>query len=261
MDAGEFHGRELGKFKQAAFAVLPLGSFEYHGPHSPFGTDIFLAEGFSNLIRKDLNGVIYPAVPYSSCPGKTANYEGTISVRPSTMIEYLSDILEGILKLGIHRIVLLNAHDANMGLTRSVTEYVTIRHPEAKFLLVNWWQMVEVGKSAEIGFIGTSGRGHGGPFEMSAVKGLRPDLVNVKPEDPEFREIDKYSTLPYVTVEGSPEAWDGYTGLISQTAIDKGKMIVKEAAENMNKLIENWIFGTKEGDNHESGVKKANNRD
>lgn len=248
MNALELHGRQLDKFKKASFVVLPLGSFEYHGPHSPYGTDIILAESFGDLIKKDLGGIVYPAVPYSSCPGKTAEYPGTISIRPSIMLEYLSDILEGILKLGVQRIILLNAHDANMGLSRSVAEYITIRHPNAKFLLINWWQMVEIEKAEELGFIGTSGRGHGGPFEMSAVKAFRPDLVNVEQEDHEFSETNKYLTLPYITIEGRPENWDGYTGLIGQTGQEKGEVIVRAAADNMNKLIENWLIGTGKGD-------------
>ncbi|MDQ0862318.1 creatininase family protein [Bacillus sp. V2I10] len=248
MNALELHGRQLDEFKKAAFVVLPLGSFEYHGPHSPYGTDIILAEGFGDLIQKDLGGIVYPTVPYSSCPGKTAKYPGTISVRPSIMLEYLSDILQGILELGTERIVLLNAHDANMGLSRSVAEYITIHYPNAKFLLINWWQMVEVGKAEELGFIGTTGRGHGGPFEMSTVKAFRPDLVNVEREDNEFNETNKYSTLPYITVEGTPESWDGYTGLIKQTAQEKGEVIVRAAADNMNKLIKNWLIGTERGD-------------
>ncbi|MGX1195972.1 creatininase family protein [Metabacillus sp. SLBN-84] len=248
MNASEMHGRDLDELKQAPFAVLPLGSFEYHGPHSPFGTDIILAEGFGALIKKELGGIVYPAVPYSSCPGKTANYPGTVSIRPSIMLEYLSDLLEGILQLGIKRIILLNAHDANMGLSRSVAEYVTIRHPEAKFLLINWWQMVEVEKAEQIGFEGTSGRGHGGPYEMSAVKAFRPDLVNVQKEDAEFRDTAKYSTHPYITVEGNPESWDGYTGRIGQTALNKGEVIVRAASKNMNNLIENWLIGTEGGE-------------
>jgi len=238
MDASQIQGRQMPEIMKKRFAVLPLGSFEYHGPHSPLGTDNILAEGFSNLIDNKLGGIVYPVIPYSACPGKTANYLGTISVRPSVMIEYLSDVLTGILSLGVSKVVLLNAHDGNMGIARSVAEYVTINYPDVKFLLINWWQMYG---QDELGFIGTSGRGHGGPFEMSAVQGFREDLVNVQPEDCEYKEKVLYSEFPYITVEGKPDAWDGYTGLISQTSSQKGKLIISTVKKNMNKLIENWL--------------------
>jgi creatinine amidohydrolase/Fe(II)-dependent formamide hydrolase-like protein len=43
---------------------------------------------------------------------KTQHYSGTVSIRPSVFIDYLSDIVEGVCQLGIRNIVLLNAHDA-----------------------------------------------------------------------------------------------------------------------------------------------------
>jgi creatinine amidohydrolase len=241
LNACDIHGRDLKILEQARFAVVPLGSFEYHGPHSPLGTDIVLADGFANLIEPSLGGAMFPTVPYSACPGKTNKYKGTISIRPSIFQEYLIDITMGILEQSIKKILLLNAHDGNMGVSRSVAEYVTGKHPDASFLLVNWWQMVSFNAAEEIGFKGTKGRGHGGPYEMSAVKAFRPDLVHVELEDEEFMEVPPLSSFPYILVEGTPEAWDGYTGLIQQISIEKGKKIVEKASANMNELIKKWL--------------------
>lgn len=241
MKACDVHGRDLHSLSQATFAVVPLGSFEYHGPHSPLGTDIVLAEGFANLIDSSLGGAVFPTVPYTACPGKTNKYKGTIPIRPNIIQEYLIDITMGIIEQGIKKIILLNAHDGNMGVSRTVAEYVTGKHPDASFLLVNWWQMVAIDAAEEIGFEGTKGRGHGGPYEMSAVKALRPDLVHVIAADKEFKEEQPLSNYPYILVEGTPKAWDGYTGLIQQTSYEKGKIIVEKASVNMNDLIKNWL--------------------
>jgi creatinine amidohydrolase len=241
LKACDVHGRDLHSLSQATFAVVPLGSFEYHGPHSPLGTDIVLAEGFANLIDSSLGGAVFPTVPYSACPGKTNKYKGTIPIRPSIIQEYLIDITLGIIEQGIKKIILLNAHDGNMGVSRTVAEYVTGKHPDASFLLVNWWQMVAIDAAEEIGFEGTKGRGHGGPYEMSAVKAFRPDLVHVIAEDEEFKEMPPLSSYPYILVEGNPKAWDGYTGLIQQISYEKGKKIVEIASANMNELIKKWL--------------------
>lgn len=241
MKAHDIHGRDLNTLQEAKFAVIPLGSFEYHGPHSPLGTDIILANGFADAIDPHLGGVIFPTIPYTACPGKTSKYKGTIPIRPHIMTEYLIDITMGIIQQGMKKIILLNAHDGNMGISRTVAEYVTGKHPDASFLLINWWQMIEIDDHEELGFKGTKGRGHGGPYEMSAVKAFRPDLVHVEEGDQEFKEIPPLSPLPYVLVEGTPKAWDGYTGLIQQTSYDIGKKIVKKAARNMNELIKNWL--------------------
>ena len=241
MKACDIHGRDLNTLAQARFAVVPLGSFEYHGPHSPLGTDIVLADGFANLIDPSLGGAVFPTVPYTACPGKTNKYKGTIPIRPSIIQEYLIDITMGIIEQGIKKIIFLNAHDGNMGVSRTVAEYITGKHTDASFILVNWWQMVAIDAAEEIGFEGTKGRGHGGPYEMSAVKAFRPDLVHVESVDTEFKELEPLSSCPYILVEGTPKAWDGYTGLIQQTSYEKGKNIVSKASANMNELIKNWL--------------------
>jgi creatinine amidohydrolase len=241
LNACDIHGRDLKMLEQAPFAVVPLGSFEYHGPHSPLGTDIVLADGFAKVIDPILGGALFPTVPYTACPGKTNKYKGTISIRPSIIQEYLIDITMGIIEQGIKKILLLNAHDGNMGVSRTVAEYVTGKHPDASFLLVNWWQMVAIDAAEEIGFEGTKGRGHGGPYEMSTVKAFRPDLVHVRVGDEEFKEVQPLSSYPYILVESTPKAWNGYTGLIQQISSEKGKKIVEQASANMNELIKNWL--------------------
>lgn len=241
MKACEIHGRDLELLKTARFAVVPLGSFEYHGPHSPLGTDIFLADGFAEKIDSSLGGITLPAVPFTACPGKTSKYEGTISIRPGIFQEYLIDLTLGVIDQGIKNILLLNAHDGNMGVSRTVAEYITGLHPDVSFLLINWWQMVEIDAAEKIGFKETSGRGHGGPYEMSAVKAFRPDLVTVMKEDEEFSGVPSLSRFPYILVEGTPKSWDGYTGMIQQTSLEAGKKIVDRATANMNELIRNWL--------------------
>ncbi|WP_409345517.1 creatininase family protein [Paenibacillus sp. MBLB4367] len=243
MNVMNVHGREIGGMAdKVRFAVVPLGALEYHGPHSPLGTDIFLAGGFAERIDPALKPLLYPTIPYTFCPGKTGDYPGTVSIRPSVVVEYMSDVLEGICRLGIRNIVLLNAHDGNMGTSRTVAEFVTSRWKDASILLINWWQMAAAETTNGWGiFQGTTGRGHGGPYEMSAVKAMHPELVSVSDSDAELDSCPPLSPLPYILVEGKPQGWDGYTGRIKQTTLQAGKMIVEEAAVNMNALIRNWL--------------------
>jgi creatinine amidohydrolase len=243
MNIMNVHGREIAGIKdQVQFAVVPLGAVEYHGLHSPFGTDIILAQGFADRIDPALQPLIYPTIPYTSCPGKTQGYAGTISVRPTVFIDYLSDILEGICQLGIRNIVLLNAHDANMGPARTVAESVTGMYKDVSFLLINWWQMATIEFSEQMGiFQGTAGRGHGGPYEMSATKFFCPELVSVQESDLELDAGPSLSSLPYILVEGTPQGWAGYTGKIQQTSLEAGQLIVEEATKNMNQLIQKWL--------------------
>lgn len=243
MNVIAIHGRDVqDAFTEARFAVLPLGSIEYHGPHSPLGTDTLLAQGFAERIDPALSPLVYPVIPYTACPGKTSRYPGTISVGPAVFIGYLTAVLEGICSSGIRRIVLLNAHDANMGPARTAAEAVTGVYPDAGLLLLNWWQLTDPGFAERHGlFHGTTGRGHGGPYEMSAVKAMHPEWVKVAETDVELDSCPPLSSLPHVLVEGRPQGWNGYTGRIRQTSQEAGKQIVEEAARNMNAIIGSWL--------------------
>jgi creatinine amidohydrolase len=243
MDIREVHGRDLQTvLEEVGFAVVPLGSIEYHGPHSPLGTDVILANGFAERLHPGLKPLIYPVIPYTACPGKTRHYPGTISVSPSVITDYLYEIVDGICQLGIRNVLLLNAHDGNMGVSRTVAEAITATYKDASVLLVNWWQMVttQSAEEAEI-FIGTTGRGHGGPYEMSVVKAFRPDLVHVIDSDVDLTANQSLSNLPYVLVEGSPAGWNGYTGHVGQTSVEAGEWIIAEAVNNLHQLLENWL--------------------
>ncbi|GAX90735.1 creatininase family protein [Effusibacillus lacus] len=235
-------GRDLKKtVEEAQFAALPLGSIEYHGPHAPYGTDLILAEGFSRLLKGNYKGVLYPAIPYSACPGKTQHYPGTISISPSIMTQYVCEVLEGICRTGFTKILILNAHDANMGIARTAAEWVTGKFAPCSILILNWWQMVALETVAGWGVFSGSGRGHGGPYEISAVQALCPEAVQVMPDDPNFETPPPLSNYPYVLVERSPKGWDGYTGRISETSLETGKKIVKEAATNLSKVVQDWL--------------------
>ena len=34
--------------KKKKYIIIPIGTIEVHGPHLPFGTDLYIAEAFSN---------------------------------------------------------------------------------------------------------------------------------------------------------------------------------------------------------------------
>jgi len=237
-------GRRLDNIvTDADFAVLPLGSIEYHGPHAPYGTDLILSEGFSEAIDGQFSAVLYPAVPYSACPGKTMHFKGTISISSETYLCYVQDILHGILKSGFSKIVILNAHDANMGVARVAAEWVTGQVDPSSVLILNWFQMLSAETTNDWGVFSGTGRGHGGPYEISAVQAFRPDSVQVQADDEDLATPPPLTSLPYVLVERSPSGWNGYTGKIHETSIESGHKIVQGVKQNLNLILEKWVHG------------------
>src|SRR5262245_45522873 len=226
---------------RADFAVLPIGAVEWHGPHLPFGTDVILAAEFAARIRGDFTAVLFPAMPYSACPGKTSGHEGTIAIRPEIALAYLCDVLEGIVQSGFERVLVLNGHDANMSMARAAMEWVSGRR-RVSFLLVNWFQLLTPAETSHL-FHGHNGRGHGGPFEAAAVWSFAPESVNTAgvadlPPRPALG-----TDVQHVLVESYPTPWDGWSGYISQASRATGDEIVDRALGNLESVLQAWLAG------------------
>ena len=224
---------------RAHFAVLPVGAVEWHGPHLPFGTDVILASEFASRLRGDFSAVLFPAMPYSACPGKTSGHEGTIAIRPEVALAYLCDVLQGIVDSGFERVLVLNGHDANMSMARAAMEWVSGRR-RVSFLLVNWFQLLTPPETGHL-FSGHNGRGHGGPYEAAAVWSFAPESVDTAgvADLPPRPALD--TEVQHVLIESYPTPWDGWSGYISQASRAKGDELVDRALDKLEGVLDAWL--------------------
>jgi creatinine amidohydrolase len=245
----ELSGAEAPKvMAQAAFALLPLGSIEYHGPASPVGTDSILAEHFARHLAVRPDCIAYPTVAYTACPGKTRGHAPTLSIPGPIMLAYVTEILRGIVGAGIRHILILNAHDANMGIARAAAEALGEQDGDISVLIVNWWQLAS--ETDTQGLFASESRGHGGAYELSAtlaaMRSPGEDWI-----EPQAQPSDDPGTLrfapvvPAVLVETKPARWNGYTGCPSEASRDKGTAILAIAQRRLDHLIEQWLEGVR----------------
>ncbi|MDR2505497.1 MAG: creatininase family protein [Oscillospiraceae bacterium] len=217
--------------KQAKYALLPLASFEYHGPIAPVGTDAAIVQSLAERFADADDCLLYPQVIYTACPAKTRR-QPTISIEPDVMLGYLLGIMRGIQNAGITRLLVLNAHDGNMGIARAAAEAM---EDGFQTLIVNWWQLI----SDEKTMFSDGGRGHGGPFELSAAWASLgwTDMLG----DPAY-DLPSYKfPAPHVLVEASPKGFDGYAGRVSEASGAKGEDILNRAAEELRRVIARWL--------------------
>ncbi|TDE11495.1 creatininase family protein [Jiangella asiatica] len=226
----------------ADLAVLPVGAFEWHGPHLPLGTDLLLAEGFARAWAEDTDapsGVLYPSIAYTACPGQTRPWPGTVGVRPEVALPYLCDVLEGIVAAGFVRVLVVNGHDANMSIVRAAMEWVSGRG-RCSLLLANWFQLITPEETTEI-FGPLPARGHGGAYETSGVLGFAPDAVDLAATR-DLPPRPKLSTpSPYVLVESRPTPWEGWSGHVSLVGDDAGRRVRELGALRLRELVEAWL--------------------
>jgi creatinine amidohydrolase len=164
--------------------LLPLGSQEDHGPHQPMG-DYLLAEIMAERIARRATEQGTPAFVAPSLPFGVADYFGSspggLALSPESFRRVLLDLLEGVLRHGLRRIIILNAHGGNVPVIHEVT--LDVRHERG--VVIPSFYLWKIARQLMEARIGTAhGRfGHGAEPLLSLNMALRPACIGaVEPE-------------------------------------------------------------------------------
>ncbi len=105
----------------ATVAVLPVGSFEQHGPHLPLTTDTLIACLIAREIAATYGLFLLPPITIS-CSHEHAAFPGTVSISAGTLISVINDIAQSLDQSGISNLVLVNGHGGNYVLSNIVQQ-------------------------------------------------------------------------------------------------------------------------------------------
>lgn len=117
-------------------AVLPIGCTEQHA-YLSLATDSVLAERVAAEAAEPLGVAVFPVVSYGITPMFRA-YPGTVSLRVTTLLELVRDVLDALEGQGLRRVLIVNGHGGNSPLSGLVNEWMTT-HPRARVRFHNWW--------------------------------------------------------------------------------------------------------------------------
>lgn len=116
--------------------VLPLGCTEQHA-YLSLSTDSILAERVATEAAAPLDIPVFPVVPYGITPYFTA-YPGTVSLRVETYLRLVGDILDGLVRAGFRRFLLVNGHGGNAPVAAFAVEWAGSQ-PEVQVKYHEWW--------------------------------------------------------------------------------------------------------------------------
>src|SRR5581483_12271408 len=117
-------------------AVLTLGCVEQHG-YMSLNTDSIFAYRVAVEAAEPLGVPVFPPLNYGITPFFLA-FPGTVSLRSTTYLTVVRDMLDSLAFQGFRRVVLVNGHGGNVPVSPVLGEWMSA-HPECMAVLHNWW--------------------------------------------------------------------------------------------------------------------------
>jgi creatinine amidohydrolase len=165
--------------------ILPVGSTEQHGPHLPLNTDCLLPVGIALEVAKRLPLVVAPPIRFGArsrpLSGGGEGFPGTLSLRATTLISTVTEVLQALARSGFRRLCVQNWHYENAAYLWEACDLAAREAPDARILLVeNPMPDFSADDLVELfpaGFPGWDVE-HASIMETSLMLALHPELVH-----------------------------------------------------------------------------------
>jgi creatinine amidohydrolase len=231
--------------------MIACGPIEQHGPQTPLGTDLYIAEYVMHRCAEHLadNGypvVIAPTVPYVNALFSLP-YPGSVSIRRKVVEEYLFDLLASFASNGFRHLVLTSQHvdPPWVRTAQDVCERVNEEHDARaihgfeRFVV----DLLEDPSPLDLPGLDPRGEAHAGTYETAPMLYIQEHLVR-KPLLQELPPIPiEFSQMKRAESFRELGHGLGYTGDLSQTTKEIGKRIIEHYADRFKDLILRHVRG------------------
>ncbi len=133
--------------KTSTGIIIPVGSTEQHGPTGFIGTDALCPELLADEIGDRLGVMVAPTISIGMAQHHLG-FSGSITLRPTTMIAMVCDIINSLTCHGFDRFFFLNGHGGNIAtLNAAFSEIYAesslgkagVNRPSVRCHVENWW--------------------------------------------------------------------------------------------------------------------------
>jgi creatinine amidohydrolase len=163
--------------------IIPIGSTEQHGPNGLIGTDAICPETVARGVSERTGALVAPTLSIGMAQHHLA-FPGSITLRPSTLIAVVRDVVQSLARHGFARCYFLNGHGGNIAtVTAAFSEIhaetslgVGSNHPAVRCKLANWFGGERV-RAISRELYGDAEGSHATPSEVSLSWYAYPDAV------------------------------------------------------------------------------------
>jgi mycofactocin precursor peptide peptidase len=157
---------EVAAHRGAALLVVPVGSYEQHGPHLPLDTDTLIACALAAPLSQRSDVVVAPPVSFGAS-GEHADFPGTLSIGHDALAAVLVEIVRSA-RHAFRGVVFVSGHGGNAD---ALARASRLCHVEGDAVLC--WAPRVVGADA-----------HAGRTETSLLLAINPSAVRPDVAEP-----------------------------------------------------------------------------
>jgi len=216
-----------------AIAVLPIGSYEQHGPCLPLATDTLIADAIATSISKHHRVFHLPAITYG-CSHEHRYFRGTVSISATTLAAIVTDIADSLAEQSSRALLIVNAHGGNAVLTNIVQQ---ANHPGARLRVGLYTSRDDWAHARTAAGITSSSHDdmHAGELETSILLATHPTYVRDG-----WQQLDHTaSDRRYLTTVGmTAYTTTGVIGYPSRASATKGRIVLDHLGHNAATVIE-----------------------
>lgn len=223
--------------------IVPVGSVEQHGPNGLIGTDHLCAEVVAKGVGDKIGCMVAPTLAYGMSQHHLG-FAGSATLRPSTMMLVVRDVVQSLAVHGFQRFFFINGHGGNVAtVTAAFDELYALNslgqeERPLRCRMVFWSGGPRGAKLADELYHGVNG-GHATASEVSLAQYYQPQAIKhaqmtpkVAPSAPGFFEAKDYRT----------RFADGRIGSDpSLSAPEHGKLLYDAAVEDMVEAYRSFL--------------------
>jgi len=224
--------------KTKGVCVMAMGVIEKHSEHLPLGTDYLNGHKIACLAAEKQAAVVFPPFYFGQIY-EARCFPGTITIKPTLLVELIQSVFDEIGRNGFKKIVLHNAHGGNWNLLNFLAQASLWEEKPYNIYVQTKW-LTEERRKKWNAILETKEHGHACECETSISLAIHPELVkkNKIPKKP-AKARNRLKQLPqsFSGIKWYSKYPDHYAGDARSASARKGKKLLSLLVDTLAEFI------------------------